>query len=393
MNVFVRLFLRFFTRFFAPTKPTVLTGSGSAADLAQLMVDAGSVRPLIITESFARSLGLLDDIVARVEARGFPVTIFDGVAPNPTFSIVEAGVRAGAQCDAVFVLGGGSAIDVGKVVAASLGTDRAPSRLVGVLKMGQPGLPLYIVPTTTGTGSEATNTAVISDDETHRKAFVVDPRLLPVATALDPSKTKTLPPHITAATAMDALTHAIEGYTSPIASDEVRRDAALAVRLIFEHLPRAYADGSDMEARERLGLASLLAGFAFTRSSLGYVHAISHQLSAHYNAPHGLANAIVLPKVMRMNRAASEREFAALEGILDRSANDQPAPSAADAFVTRVESLARTVDIPTTLDALEPSDYASITRAALAEANSSYATPRRINATECTNILRQITAA
>jgi alcohol dehydrogenase len=177
-----------------------------------------------------------------------------------------------------------------------------------------------VVPTTSGSGSETTVAAVISDSEAHKKQFFVSPKLIPIAAALDPELLKSLPPAMTAAVGMDALTHAIEAYTSTNTFDDTDRDAATAVALLFRYLPTATHQGDDLVAREKVARASFLAGAAFTKASLGYVHAISHQISAFYNTPHGLANAVILPRVLRFNAPTVAGRLAELERRIDPEA-------------------------------------------------------------------------
>ena len=295
------------------------------------------------------------------------------------------------RCDSVLAIGGGSVIDVAKVVSAACTNHHDLDKLAGILKVKQAPLPFYAVPTTSGSGSEATNGAVISDPVTHKKQFFIDPKYIPRAVGLDADILKTLPAHMTAAVGMDALTHAIEAYTSRNQFADSSRDAALAVKLLCDYLPVAYSDGANLKARERVSQAAFLAGYAFTKSSLGYVHAISHQISAHYNTPHGLANAIILPRVLRFNQTASAERFAELEAMLsgvEKTTADTQA--LAQRFVDRVDALSAQLDIPTTLPDLQPADFPAIVRDALSEARRSYAVPRVMRKHDADAILQSI---
>lgn len=392
-NAIVRVALKVISTVAPPQKPIVFSGSDSALKLAQLMIHAGSKRPLLVTDRFLANSGMLDAVIEQLRANGSTVTVFDGVVPNPTLSIVEHGLKVctSNHCDAIFTVGGGSAIDTAKVIAAASTSGKALSELKGILKIRKPPLPLYVVPTTSGTGSEVTTVAVISDDESHKKAFFVDPKFIPVATALDPELLKSLPAPMTAAVGMDALTHAIEAFTSRNRFIESDRDAKLAIRLLFEFLPKVYDNGEDLQAREMVALASFLAGYAFTKSSLGMVHAISHQISAHYNTPHGLANAVLLPQVLRFNQLACASQYAALEQMLSsQSAGSEQ--ELAKRFIQRVDGLSERVGIPKTLSDVTADDFASITKDALAEARSSYAVPKTMKPSEVEQILRSISA-
>ena len=189
---------------------------------------------------------------------------------------------------------------------------------------------------------------------------------------------------------MDVLTHAIEAYTSRNRFVERDRDAEMAIRLLFEFLPVVYDDGQDLQGREMVSIASFLAGYAFTKSSLGMVHAISHQISAHYNTPHGLANAVILPRVLRFNRKACAHRYAALERILSGDEAEQRADVLVDRFIARVDALAERVGIPANLEQVQVRDFRSITRDALAEARSSYAVPRTMKRRDVETILQSI---
>lgn len=384
--------LRALSTFFPPQKPLTFSGAGAALKLADLMVRSDTKRPLLVTDSFLLQNGMLDDLIAFLEQEGCTVTTFDGIIPNPTFAVVEAGLKASkaGHCDAVFAVGGGSAIDAAKVIAAASTSRRSLKKLTGILRVDQPLLPFYVVPTTSGTGSEVTTAAVISDTETHKKKFFVDPKYIPIATAFDTGLLKSLPAPMTAATGMDALTHAIEAYTSRNRFADTDRDAAMAIKLLVEFLPQAYRDGHDLRAREMVALGSFLAGFAFTKASLGYVHAISHQISAHYNTPHGLANAIILPRVLRFNRKPCAQRFAALERMLSGNEALPFAPGQADAFIARIDALSEQVGIPVNLPDLQEADFTAIARDALAEARSSYAVPKVMRKADVRKVLQSV---
>ena len=384
--------LRAFSFFFPPQKPIVFSGSGSTLKLAELMVASGQTRPLLVADSFLIENHMLHDLLASLEDAGCTVTIFDSIVPNPTNAVVEAGLKASLDndCDSVLAAGGGSAIDAAKVIAGASTNPVALQNLAGLLKLKVPPLPFYVVPTTSGTGSEVTTAAVISDTDTHKKQFFVDPKYIPRATALDPDLLKSMPAAITATTGMDALTHAIEAYTSRNAFADTDRDAALAIKLLFDYLPKAHADGTDLKAREMVALASFLAGYAFAKASLGYVHAISHQMSAHYNTPHGLANAVILPRVMRFNKTASAERFATLETMLGGNDDNAGTDVLAGHFIARVDDLAARLEIPNTLPELKQEHFRAIAKDALAEARSSYAVPRRMRARHVETVLQSV---
>lgn len=391
---FINFAIKIFASLFPSEKPLLLTGKDSALKLASLLRLSGYRRPLLVTEKSLLELGLLDGVLGQLKNEGCDVSLFDGVVPNPTCDVVEVGISAckANDCDSVFVVGGGSAIDVAKVIAACRAMNVGVHAVVGLLKVKQPTLPLYVVPTTSGTGSEVTSTAVISDTKTHEKNFVVDPKLIPSVVALDPELIKSLPSHITAATGMDALTHAIEAYTSLNRFSDAERDAELAIQLLIKYLPVVCEDGNNIKAREWVAIASFLAGYAFNKSGLGYVHAISHQISALYNTPHGIANAVILTRVLRFNQGVCAHRLAKLETMLDDDAKGSE-DSLANRFVERVELFAKRLDIPSELAELETKHFDEITTNALKEARWSYAIPRNMSRAQCKEILSSIAAA
>ena len=392
ISVAMAVALRAMNRFFKPEKPLTFSGKGAMIKLADLMVQSGSKRPLLVTDSFLHQNGMLDGLLDFLKAEGCDVTIYDGIIPNPTFAVVEEGVAAihKGDCDSVFAVGGGSAIDAAKVMAAASTSKKPLNKLAGLMKVDQPLLPFYVVATTSGTGSEVTTAAVISDTETHKKKFFVDPKYVPIAAAFDTDLLVSLPGPMTAATGMDALTHAIESFTSLARTQDTERDAATAVRLIVKYLPDAYYNPSDEHAREMVAFGSFLAGNAFTRSSLGYVHAISHQISAHYNTPHGLANAILLPRVLRFNERACAMRFAKLERMLQGNEALPYAPGQAKQFIKRIDALADAVYIPVNLDDVQQRDFSAIAKEALAEARSSYAVPKTMRKGDVTKLLQSV---
>ncbi len=384
--------LKLFTKLFRAEKPLLLTGVDSSNQLASLLRASGHTRPLVVTGKSLLQRGQLDEVLERLRSEGCEVTVFDGILPNPTYDVIENGIRKAKEnrCDSVFCVGGGSAIDAAKVIAACVSNGVSVHQILGLLKVKKPTLPFYVVPTTSGTGSEVTSAAVISDPVTHQKRFVVDAKLVPTAAALDANMLKSLPPHITASTGMDALTHAIEAYTSLNRFADAERDAKLAIKLLLDQLPLAYADGNNVKAREEVALASFLSGHAFNKSGLGYVHAISHQLSAHYNTPHGLANAVILPHVMRFNKPVSSSRLAELERLV--SGNTGADDVLAERFISRVESLGKQLGLPSALGAVQEEDFDAIAKNALKEARWFYAVPKRMTSRHCKAILAGITS-
>jgi alcohol dehydrogenase len=373
-------------------RPLVLVGADSALKLCTTISQLGMKQVMIVTDGVLLGLGVITPIEAEFHKLGVKTTVFAGVKPDPTFQVVHEGLSLlkSSGCDSVLAIGGGSAIDAAKVMALSMSNNKSPEQLVGILKGRKPSLPLFVIPTTAGTGSEVTIGAVISDDKTHQKGLVIDPKVVPLAAALDPKIMQGMPRGVTADTGLDALTHALESWMSTFASAETDYYAAAATRLIFENLPLAWADGSNLAAREAMALASHYAGLALNQAGLGYVHAIAHQLGAHYGVPHGRANAIVMPHILDFNRVASAKRLAELAervGLVNGGFNDT---MAAEILITRVKSLLVELKIDTQIKGINQKDFPSMIKAAFAEAHGIYAVPKYMDHDEANQILHAL---
>ncbi len=372
--------------------PVTFVGNEATRELCSTIGQMGAQRALIVTDEGLVKVGIPARVEEALGKAGVEATIYAGVEPDPTTAQVEAGFAQleAEGCDAVVAVGGGSCMDAAKVIAA-LATNRVPvARLEGPMKVKRAPMALYAIPTTAGTGSEVTVAAVISAPTSHAKKFIIDPKLLPRATALDPTLMLGLPPLHTAATGMDALTHAVESYLSRTSNATTESYASLSARLVFENLPEAYANGDGLEARKAMALASYYGGLAFTRTSVGYVHAIAHTFGAFYGTPHGLANAIALPHVLEFSAAAAAPRLARLADLVGVGSGADDA-KAAD-FIAAVRALMDRIEIPQTLDALQTSDIPAIAKQALAEAHLSYPVPRYMSQPECESLLRQMVA-
>lgn len=372
--------------------PVTFIGPGASRELCESIAHTHARRVLIVTDAGLVEIGIVGRIAEALAAAGIESSIYAGVEPDPTFAQVEAGLEQLDRdgCDALLAVGGGSPIDASKVIAA-MATNRVPiTRLEGLLKVRRAPAPLYAIPTTAGTGSEVTVAAVVSEPESHLKKFFIDPKLLPLMTALDPSLMTGLPPQITAATGMDALTHAVESFLSPTATATTESYAKISVRLVFDHLHTAYAKGGDLGARKAMALASYYGGLAFTRTSVGYVHAIAHTFGAYYGTPHGLANAIALPHVLEFSKGEVQERLAALAELIGLEGGSEP--ERADRFIEAVRNLMAKIDIASHLEALREEDIPSIARQALAEAHLNYPVPRYMSQPQCEQLLGQILA-
>lgn len=372
--------------------PVLLVGPKSSVRLGQALAGFGHRRILIVTDAQVVKLGLLKGLTAALTRAGAEYAVFDAVTADAPIPVIEKGIafcqRRG--CDAIVAFGGGSPMDAAKVIAYAVANRKAPRKLVGYFKGLRAPLPLYAVPTTAGTGSEVTVAAVISDPEAGQKLVIADTRLVPAMAALDPTLMTGLPPAITAATGMDALTHAVEAFIGQWATDHTDRMALAAVGLVYGNLRVACREGRNLEARERMSLAATYAGFAFTRANVGYVHAIAHQLGGRYHVPHGLANAILLPHVLRFLAPAVTKRLARL-AVAARVGTSVERPSVlAKRFIESIEKLNRDVKIPRTLDALKEGDIPALARAACWEADTNYPVPKYMSPEDCEGVIRHV---
>ena len=374
-------------------KPLVFVGPGSTKQLAQAIGRFGLRKILVVTDKPLRELGVLDDTLAALQDAGVESAVFDGVLPDPTEQVVDLGIDCYHQqgCDSVLAFGGGSSIDAAKVIALGAANGCKTAACIGANKCKLPAVPFYAVPTTAGTGSEATFIAVISNNDTHEKGPVIDPSLIPKAAALDPEIMRGLPAHITAATGMDALTHAIESYIGRWETDDTNYYGLSACRLIFDNLPEACRNGSNLEAREAMALASHYGGLAITNALVGYVHAISHNLGAKYGIPHGLGNAMVLPHVLELLQEDAADKLADIAVYCGMGERTEPSSALARTLIDRVWEMNREIGIPPGSDAIRDEDIEALVAAAITEGGS-YPSPRFLSEEECRGILRAIKA-
>ncbi|MDX1452829.1 MAG: iron-containing alcohol dehydrogenase [Oleiphilaceae bacterium] len=370
-------------------KPTVFMSKGASLRLCETVAQFGLRKLLIVTDEGLYKLGVLDGMLKKFDKLGMPYHLYTEVEPDPTFGVVEKGLiqYRSQNCDAVLAIGGGSSIDAAKVIALAATNEVSPQELVGILKGKRPSAPFFAVPTTAGTGSEATIGAVISDTETHKKELVIDTKLVPLVAALDPDLMKGLPAPITAATGMDALTHLVEAYLSGMATEESDYYARSGIQMVFENLPTACKRGNSVKARENMALASYYGGLTINIAGLGYVHAFAHQLGAKYKIPHGVSNAKVLPYVLEFNKYACTDRMAEMAEFLGLAqAGDTPL-QAAERFIQAVRNLIEEVGMEPTIPALEPKAFDEIIRAAFKEANSTYAVPKYMSYEEAEKVL------
>ncbi|HDY83601.1 MAG TPA: iron-containing alcohol dehydrogenase, partial [Halieaceae bacterium] len=333
--------------------PIVYKGINSALTLCEQVAVLGYTRVIIVTDEFLGSSGILDGIKARLTESGVEFVVFDGVLPDPAFDQVQVGeaILRTENCQAIIAVGGGSVLDAAKMMAM-LHTNPGPlEKFDGIQKCKNFGLPLFAIPTTAGTGSEITLAAIITDPVSHRKMPIADTKMIPGYIALDAEIMKSMPPEITAATGMDALTHAVESYLSKASTEATETQARAAIRLIFMYLLKAYQDGNDMQARDAMAMASFYAGAAFGKASVGYVHGIAHQLGRVCGTPHGNANAMVLPEVLAAYGDCVHARLADLARLVNIGEPGNGDSQLAGQFIQAIVDMRREMSLP-----LQPKD-------------------------------------
>ncbi|WP_110112066.1 iron-containing alcohol dehydrogenase [Bacillus sp. CGMCC 1.16541] len=376
--------------------PQLLEGENSVYKLPAMIKVKGIDRILIVTDRGIMNIGLIDEFLKGLEAKDIAYTIYDETVPNPTIDNIEEAVKAYHQhtCQAILAFGGGSSIDCAKVVGARIANpDKSVPDMKGQLKVKKSIPPLFAVPTTSGTGSEATIAAVISNRETHEKYAINDIVLVPQAAVLDPLLTVNLPPMLTATTGMDALTHAVEVYIGKANTTETKTWSKEAIILIFNHLYKAYSNGTNIQARAGMQKASYLAGMAFTRVGVGNIHAIAHTLGGFYSTPHGLANAVIMPYVLEYYGESVHKSLAELADLLTLTKKDESDTQKATAFIEAIKQLNTSMNIPTTIQGIVDHDIPTMIKRALKEANPLYPVPKIFNQRDMNELYKRIREA
>ena len=332
-------------QFFMPSNNVI--GAGALDSAVDIIASLGFKKALIVTDKPLAELGFAADVAKRLEDKGINSVIFDDVQPNPTVSNVNSGLallkEAGADC--VVSLGGGSPHDCAKGIAIVATNGGKIEDYEGLDKSSKPQLPLIAINTTAGTASEMTRFTIITDESRHVKMAIVDKHVTPILSVNDPKLMEDMPASLTAATGMDALTHAVEAYVSTAANPITDACAVKAIELIAKFLPTAVKEPKNAEAREQMAYAQFLAGMAFNNASLGYVHAMAHQLGGFYDLPHGVCNALLLPHVEAFNQRAAQARLNDVGAIL--SANNAELNGLA--VIEAIKALAAIVGIPKTL--------------------------------------------
>ncbi len=350
--------------------PKLISKENAIFEIAPLLKDELNISSvLFVTDAQLMKLNLAQPLLDDLNTKGILVTLYDQTKANPTIDNIEEALVLyhTNKCQAILAFGGGSPIDCAKGIAARVARPHKPIRkmkgVLGVLRK----TPLVIaIPTTAGTGSETTLASVVTNPLTHEKYAITDPNLFPAYAILDPILTKNLPAHITSTTGMDALTHAIESYIGRANDEETRTLAIDAIKLIFENLTHVYQEPSDMKARLNMQNAAFKAGKAFT---------MAHTLGGFYNTPHGLANAILLPRVLRYYGSSVTKKLSELSDLTQLTEKSASPSDKAEAFISHIESMNTQMKIPSTLLGIKDEDIPKMAHNAYAEANPFYPVP------------------
>ncbi len=374
------------------TVARIIVGMGSALQLANQCRHLGVTRPLLVTDPGLMAIGLVQPVLAALEKAGFAPLVFDQVREDPPEATVLAAValaRSG-NVDGVIAVGGGSSMDVAKVVAALLGGAQTLTDMYGVGKVSGGRLPLVLVPTTAGTGSEVTPVAIITTGET-TKAGVSSPVLLPDVAVLDAALTLGLPPAVTAMTGVDAMVHAIEAYTSRHKKNPLSDNLALqALHLLSRNIRTAVHEGSNQQARENMLLGACLAGQAFANAPVAAVHALAYPLGGHYHIPHGLSNSLVLPSVLQFNAASAHAQYAELAEVVVGKTLTGSDEAKTALLIFALRELIEDVNLPATLRqaGVKAADLEMLARDAMQQQRLLVNNPREVNYADALGIYR-----
>lgn len=397
MNIFAKIYCRIFQTAFRMALPVLPYREPeiirSCAEIGKVAKKEKICSVLIVTDKGIVNNGLVDPVVAALQTSCISYYIYSDTQPNPTVQNVEDALQVyhANHCDALIAIGGGSSMDCAKAVGARVVyPKRTVNQLGGKLKVWRKLPTLIAIPTTAGTGSETTLAAMITDSKTHHKYAIMSFPLIPKYAVLDASLTYSLPPHLTSTTGVDALTHAVEAYIGRSTSKETRRLSLEATKLVFENVEEAYKDGNNHTARENMLHAAYKAGIAFSKSYVGYIHAVAHSLGGKYGTPHGLANAVVMPYVLESYGKSVYKKLHRL-GIAAGVATEEDAPmTGAIKFINAVKALNASMNIPEKLPGIQKEDIPSLAKHAAKEANPLYPVPKLMTTKELEQFYYQV---
>lgn len=387
MNIIKKIYCRVFQTAFRAAlpilpyrEPKILNSIGN---IPEVLKEKKISSVLLVTDKGLRGMGATAEIEKILPESGIKCVVYDKTSANPTVDNVEEALKLYKEnrCEGIIAFGGGSPMDCAKAVGARVAYPKKDlSKLKGILRVLKKIPTLIAIPTTAGTGSEVTLTAVITDSKTKHKYTMNSFPLIPAYAVLDPKVTYTLPKHLTATTGMDALTHAVEAFIGRSTSKETRAKALEATSLIFANIEKAYNDGENHEARANMLKAAYLAGVAFSKSYVGYIHAVAHSLGGQYNTPHGLANSVLMPYVLKAYGSSAYKKLRKL-GIAAGVVSESDSPEAGSKkFIEAIEQMNSRLGIPNKIQGIVASDIPTMAMHADKEANPLYPVPKLMDA-------------
>ena len=387
MNIAQKIYCRFFQGAFRIAMPFMPYREPVCLDslikIPEVLSEKKVTSVLLVTDEFLSGTEGFKQLSNALEANKINCVVYNKTCPNPTVHNVEEArtLYVNGNCQAIIAFGGGSPMDCAKGVGARIAYPKKPmSKLKGLLKVLKKIPTLVAVPTTAGTGSEVTLTAVITDSEKKHKYTMNDFTLIPSYAVLDPAVTYSLPPSLTATTGMDALTHAVEAYIGGSTTKETRRCALEATELIFKNIETAYNDGTNHTARKNMLEAAYKAGIAFSKSYVGYIHAVAHSLGGQYNVPHGFANSVLMPIVLEEYGETAYKKLHQLAVVAGVAAESDSDAEGAKKFIDAIKELNSRMGIPETISGIKKEDIPLMAAHADKEANPLYPVPKLMNA-------------
>lgn len=389
MNIASKIFCRVFQSAFHLALPFLPYREPkiyeSITDIVGLLRGRGVKSVLLVTDSGLRRVGSTASLEEELKKNHIHCAVYDKTCANPTVHNVEEAreLYIKEKCEVLIAFGGGSSMDCAKAAGACIAyPNKSVNQLKGLLRVLRKIPTLIAIPTTAGTGSEVTITAVITDSEKKHKYTMNNFTLIPSYAVLAPEVTFTLPPHLTATTGMDALTHDVEAYIGGSASKETRALALESVKLIFDNIETAYTDGTNRKARENMLLAAYKAGIAFSKSYVGYIHAVAHSLGGQYNIPHGLANSVLMPIVLEEYGESAYKKLHELGIAAGVAGKKDTHEDGAKKFIQEIRNLNKRMNIPESLAGIKEEDIPQMSKHAAKEANPLYPVPKLLNAKE-----------
>ena len=397
MNIFEKTFCRTYQFGFKAAMPVLPYHEPKTFNtinaIGEILKKENKSCPLIVSDQGIRQSGIIDILTKILKEAKIKYAVYDKTQANPTIYNIEDGLKIynKNKCDCLIAVGGGSSMDCAKAIGARVAyPKKSIEQMKGLMRVLKRIPVLITIPTTAGTGSEVTVTAVITDSDKKHKYTLNNFTFIPYYAILDPKLTVSLPKSLTATTGMDALTHAVEAYIGRSTTKETRSLALEATKLVFENILTAYQDGLNVSARANMLLAAYKAGIAFSKSYVGYIHAIAHSLGGQYNIPHGLANAVLMPYVLEGYGKTIYKKLHNLAISAGISTKEESSKTAAQKFISAIRDLNKQMNIPESFDIIEEKDIKKMARYAAKEANPLYPVPKLMNAKELEKFYRQV---